>query len=215
MIPLPPLRRILAALMLLGVPAVALADYEITCSSNGNRYQYCNANTSGRVRLLQTYSHSPCRQGRDWGYDWNGVWVSNGCRARFRVGGDDTSGGGGKNNAGGAVAAVAGLAILGAIIANADNDNTPPPAQYTPPPQPYYGGVPPWAVGTFSGRNPYNGATETVSIDPNGGAVRYVSGYPPVYGNFANGMLYFGPQTMALQPSGGGITLAGAYYRRQ
>ncbi len=210
---LPPLGA-LAALALLCAPAVALADYEITCNSNGNRYQYCNANTSGRVRLVAQYSHNSCRQGRDWGYDWNGVWVSNGCRARFRVGGNDTSGGG-KNDAGNAVAAVAGVAILGAIIASAENSNSAPPPQYAPPPQPSYYGVPPWAVGTFYGRNPYNGANESVSIDPNGGVVRYVNGYPPVYGNFADGMLYFGSQSRALQPSGGGITLGGSYYRRQ
>ena len=42
-----------------------------------------------------------CYQGRSWGYDRGGIWVSNGCRAEFRVGyggnwnGNNGGGGGG------------------------------------------------------------------------------------------------------------------------
>jgi hypothetical protein len=209
--------RLLVALALALAAPVALADYQIKCESNGNRYQYCNANTSGKVRLVQQMSSSNCRQGRDWGYDWNGVWVSNGCRARFQVGGKNTGGGGNNNNnnrndAGTAVAVAGGLAILGAIIASSDNDNRPAPP---PQPQPYYSGVPPWGVGSFYGQDPYNGAWQTISIDPNGGVVRYVNGYPPAYGSFANGALYINGQTLPLQPAGGGVMIANAFYRRQ
>ena len=188
------------------VPTSVMASYTLTCASYGNRYRYCSGNTNGQVRLVERLSGYGCYQGRDWGYDNNGVWVSNGCSARFEVGG----GGGHNNDAGNAVAVVAGLAILGAIIASADKDNRP-----SAPDHPQYSGVPPWAVGSFYGQDPYSRAWQTLAIDPNGGVARYVNGYPPVYGNFSNGAIYFGGQGMAVQPSGGGLSIGGAFFRRQ
>jgi hypothetical protein len=205
-------RRLLASLLVAALPTSALANYTINCESNGNRYQYCNANTSGYVRIVNQMSRNACIQGRTWGYDWNGVWVSNGCRARFEVGGRDTGGGGGggNNDAGNALAVAGGLAILGAIIANSDNNN--PPSQ---PARPVYSNVPPWAIGSFYGQDPYSGNWQTISIDPNGGVARYVNGYPAAYGNFNNGAIYFGGQGLAVQPSGNGLAIGGSFYSRQ
>lgn len=53
-------------------------------SQNGNR-SHCVADTMTGVRLARQLSESACRFGRDWGYDANGIWVTNGCRAEFGV----------------------------------------------------------------------------------------------------------------------------------
>ena len=55
-------------------------------SSNGDRHR-CSADTSYGVQLTRQISSSSCNMGKDWGYDQNGVWVDNGCRAEFTVGG--------------------------------------------------------------------------------------------------------------------------------
>lgn len=57
----------------------------ITCESKYQRYQYCRVNTQNRVRLTRKLSNNPCTEGRSWGYDRRGVWVDDGCRARFEV----------------------------------------------------------------------------------------------------------------------------------
>ncbi|GAB2501851.1 hypothetical protein GCM10027084_15240 [Pseudoxanthomonas sangjuensis] len=62
-------------------------DRQFRCESIDNRQRYCSADTRGGVQLVRQLSKSPCVRGRTWGYDRNGVWVSNGCRAEFRSGG--------------------------------------------------------------------------------------------------------------------------------
>ena len=62
----------------------------ITCSSEGGRYQLCRTDTRGGVRLVEQLSKSGSRGGQcvynqSWGYDRTGIWVNNGCRARFEV----------------------------------------------------------------------------------------------------------------------------------
>ena len=56
------------------------------CESDSERTRHCNADTRGGVRMSRQLSDSPCIQGRSWGYDNSGVWVSQGCRAEFVVG---------------------------------------------------------------------------------------------------------------------------------
>lgn len=59
----------------------------LVCESiNGNR-QRCRADTSYGVQLTRQISSNNCELGQDWGYDHNGIWVTNGCRAEFTVGG--------------------------------------------------------------------------------------------------------------------------------
>lgn len=60
---------------------------EISCSSKDGRTRRCNVDTRGGVRLVRQESRSPCIQGRTWGVDRQGIWVANGCRARFQIGG--------------------------------------------------------------------------------------------------------------------------------
>ncbi len=59
----------------------------VRCESTGGRTVRCNVDTRGGVRLTRRLSSSACYQGRSWDYDRGGIWVSNGCRAEFQVGG--------------------------------------------------------------------------------------------------------------------------------
>lgn len=61
------------------------APYMVLCESVGNRQTTCAWDgRQGHPRLLQELSQSSCDEGRSWGYDeHDGLWVSDGCRARF------------------------------------------------------------------------------------------------------------------------------------
>lgn len=67
----------------------------IRCESSDNRTRQCAADTRGGVRLVRQLSSSACIEGRNWGYDRNAIWVSQGCRAEFQLGGGGSSWGGG------------------------------------------------------------------------------------------------------------------------
>lgn len=56
----------------------------IRCESNDGRVREC-ATGGGRVVLERQHSRSACIEGRSWGYGRRGIWVSQGCRADFRV----------------------------------------------------------------------------------------------------------------------------------
>jgi hypothetical protein len=76
-----------AALALCGVaPRQAAAQQTVTCQSTGYDRTYCQVDTRGGVVLSRNLSNSPCVAGRSWGtVAGRGIWVSNGCRAEFRV----------------------------------------------------------------------------------------------------------------------------------
>ena len=59
----------------------------IRCESSGYRQQYCRVDTRGGVRITRQISDSACVRGQSWDYDGGGVWVSNGCKADFTIGG--------------------------------------------------------------------------------------------------------------------------------
>jgi hypothetical protein len=59
----------------------------IRCESTNSRTVYCNVDTRYGVRLLTQHSRSACIEGRTWGWNARGVWVTQGCRAQFQVGG--------------------------------------------------------------------------------------------------------------------------------
>src|SRR5688500_9553273 len=82
------MRKPLILSVILGLIAVSLsaqtsAGRRITCESIDGRRAHCPADTSGGVQLVQRLSSSDCESNRDWGYDRNGIWVDNGCRAEF------------------------------------------------------------------------------------------------------------------------------------
>ena len=68
----------------------ARAEQVITCSSNDYRYERCEVDIHGGVRLERELSRGNlCRYRDSWGYDQDGIWVARGCRARFVVGDRD------------------------------------------------------------------------------------------------------------------------------
>lgn len=66
----------------------------LRCESQKGRTQHCRVDTRGGVRLGRQLSKAACVQGRSWGHDRNGVWVSQGCRAEFVIGAGGGSSGG-------------------------------------------------------------------------------------------------------------------------
>jgi len=58
----------------------------MNCGSTDGRYTRCFARNEGEVSMRRQLSSQPCVYRRTWGYDPNGIWVDNGCRAQFVVG---------------------------------------------------------------------------------------------------------------------------------
>jgi hypothetical protein len=82
---LPYLAAAIAALALLASGAVS-AQTDVRCESRNFQHQFCpvNGDVTG-ARLVSQESRSACVQGRSWGWNSSGVWVTNGCTGRFRV----------------------------------------------------------------------------------------------------------------------------------
>lgn len=57
----------------------------VRCDSRNNRRERCNVRTDNRVSLVRRHNGT-CTQGRTWGHDWRGIWVTNNCRATFAYG---------------------------------------------------------------------------------------------------------------------------------
>ena len=58
----------------------------VRCESDDGRTRHCRIDTRGGVSLTRQLSRTACVQGRSWGWDNSGVWVSQGCRAEFVTG---------------------------------------------------------------------------------------------------------------------------------
>ncbi len=58
----------------------------VRCESDNGQTRHCNIDTRGGVQISRRLSDTQCVQGRNWGYDASGVWVSGGCRAEFVTG---------------------------------------------------------------------------------------------------------------------------------
>ncbi|MGA7296994.1 MAG: DUF3011 domain-containing protein [Rhodanobacteraceae bacterium] len=63
------------------------AAIRFTCQSNDQRYRFCKVDLGpgGTARIEKQLSSARCIRGRSWGYNRAGVWVDQGCRARFVV----------------------------------------------------------------------------------------------------------------------------------
>lgn len=59
----------------------------VRCESSDRRTRHCNVDTRGGVRLVRQLSDARCIEGSTWGTDRNGIWVTQGCRAEFALGG--------------------------------------------------------------------------------------------------------------------------------
>lgn len=73
----------------------------IRCESNGGRSRACAMDTRGGVQLVRQLSNAACIEGRNWGSNRGGVWVTEGCRAEFRSGGRNGGYGTGRYGNGG------------------------------------------------------------------------------------------------------------------
>jgi hypothetical protein len=87
----------LVLLAVLGVPIAAAAQSNstaagaavaqaITCVSTDVAKVTCVADTSGSVILVKSIGTGECLEGRTWGHDEKGIWVSYGCGGEFTVG---------------------------------------------------------------------------------------------------------------------------------
>ena len=65
--------------------AVPPTASKVTCESLDGGHKQCSVDTSRGVGLIRQISGSDCVLNRTWGYDRNGIWVTNGCRAEFAV----------------------------------------------------------------------------------------------------------------------------------
>ncbi len=70
-------------------------DQMVRCESTDGRNRTCPMDTRGGVQLVRRLSRTDCIQGRNWGVNRGGVWVTNGCRGDFRSGGGNYGGNGG------------------------------------------------------------------------------------------------------------------------
>jgi len=202
---------------------LATAAKTIECGSKSFRYRYCQVDTDGYVRLEKRLSKSPCRRGRSWGYDDDGVWVDKGCAARFKVGrydygydddnrhddDDDDD----KKKLLTTAAVIGGLALLGTLMSKnstpaATGNRYPSTDQYPNnniPPNGLYGSaLPEWAVGTFRGYDSLHKIELELAITPDG----VVNGYAnqaPVQGNVNGDQLQIGQFTFYMDQVEGGF----------
>ena len=64
----------------------APAAAQLICESSAAERQVCPGETSAGVALIRSTGSAPCLLGKTWGYDDEGVWVSDGCSGEFVVG---------------------------------------------------------------------------------------------------------------------------------
>ena len=58
----------------------------VSCVSKGKERQQCAADTRAGIVMLRPTGEAACLLGRNWGYDDQGVWVSEGCGGDFATG---------------------------------------------------------------------------------------------------------------------------------
>jgi hypothetical protein len=58
----------------------------VSCVSRGTQRQQCSADTRAGIVMLRSTGEAACLLGRNWGYDDQGVWVSEGCGGDFGTG---------------------------------------------------------------------------------------------------------------------------------
>jgi hypothetical protein len=57
----------------------------VRCESTNSRRNFCRVDTRGDVRIARQISQRACLEGRTWGSNDRGIWVSDGCRADFAI----------------------------------------------------------------------------------------------------------------------------------
>jgi len=74
---------LLAALAL--VAPGAIGAQTIHCESRNYQRAYCPTGPISGAQIVTQISAAPCAQGRTWGWDGGGIWVSDGCEGQFAV----------------------------------------------------------------------------------------------------------------------------------
>lgn len=69
--------------------------WSVRCESIDGRDRFCPIDTRAGVQLARQLSRTPCIEGRTWGIDRGGVWVTQGCRGEFVASRGDRFPGGG------------------------------------------------------------------------------------------------------------------------
>ena len=73
----------LVAFGLLALPAASNAEV-LECYSQDYQYNFCaTPNGTADARLVEQRSRAACVEGRTWGHERRGIWVSNGCQGLF------------------------------------------------------------------------------------------------------------------------------------
>ena len=67
-------------------PVQATVSSVVSCVSKGKERQQCSADTRAGIVMLRPTGEAACLLGRNWGYDDQGVWVSEGCGGDFATG---------------------------------------------------------------------------------------------------------------------------------
>jgi len=66
--------------------AQASGETVVTCVSEGGVRSHCAGYTDAGVALMRSVGTANCILGRNWGYDADGVWVTEGCGGQFVLG---------------------------------------------------------------------------------------------------------------------------------
>jgi hypothetical protein len=64
----------------------------VVCESNGG-FMFCPVDPQGAVKIERRLGGSNCTYNSSWSWTRDGIWVDNGCRAEFRIGGGGGGGG--------------------------------------------------------------------------------------------------------------------------
>ena len=67
-------------------PSQVAQTASVVCASKSGERQSCPADTSAGVALARSTGPAACLLGKTWGYDDQGVWVSDGCGGEFILG---------------------------------------------------------------------------------------------------------------------------------
>lgn len=176
----------LISLAMVAGPLPARAAQTIRCESYNMGYQFCRADTGNRVELVRQISGTDCREGRNWGYERNGVWVNRGCGAEFRVG----RGGSSSNDKAALGVALVGLAAIAAVASSQHKQQ-----------QDEVGS---WALGSFTGYDDVERADVQLRIYA-GGSVSGNAGGSTFSGNLDGNRLQAGRHSFRISRSGNGF----------
>jgi len=58
-------------------------EYLASCAANTTQLAYCVEAPQVRAELVRQVSDAPCREGKSWGVDAQGLWLSRGCMGDF------------------------------------------------------------------------------------------------------------------------------------